>query len=328
MEKFNRRDFIRLGAMGSLALASRGLVFAEPQTAPGGARTFKMKFAPGRGNEVFRTIAGKDPLKRLQFFKDQGFIAVEGIVWISHKPLSDKEKQMQQDIGDLAKKLGLEVGCMSSMNEKDFPTMSANQVPSKEKVIRDKSAIRDFLVWQMDNTFDILKRVGSKTFIIGPGTVDKELSWNKQYDNVVENMAFCADYCKKNGFVMEIEPLNTTSHPNMFCDRAELGARICEDVKSPNCKILYDLFHEQMQVGNLDSLDNPIVWKNIESFHIADAPGRKEPGSGNMDYMKIFKKIWDKGFRGILGLEHGQSAQSAAVDEKILATYRAFDAQV
>ena len=210
MEKFNRRDFIRLGAMGSLALASRGLAFAEPQTAAGGARTFKMKFAPGRGNEVFRTIAGKDPLKRLQFFKDQGFIAVEGIVWISHKPLSDKEKQMQQDIGDLAKKLGLEVGCMSSMNEKDFPTMSANQVPSKEKVIRDKSAIRDFLVWQMDNTFDILKRVGSKTFIIGPGTVDKELSWNKQYDNVVENMAFCADYCKKNGFVMEIEPLNTT----------------------------------------------------------------------------------------------------------------------
>ena len=96
MEKFNRRDFIRLGAMGSLALAARGLAFAEPQTAAGGARTFKMKFAPGRGNEVFRTIAGKDPLKRLQFFKDQGFIAVEGIVWISHKPLSDKEKQMQQ----------------------------------------------------------------------------------------------------------------------------------------------------------------------------------------------------------------------------------------
>jgi len=325
----SRRDFLRIGAMSTAALGLTACVTGtKAEESEEQVKPFKMKFTPRLGMNFFKTSAGKDPLKRMRFFKDNGFTAIEGAVWISHKPLTDKDKELQSAICALAKELNLEMGCLSSMNEKDFPTMSANQVPNKEKVIRDKSAIRDFLTWQMDNTFDILKRVGAKTFIIGAGTVDKELSWHKQYDNVVENMAFCAAYCQKNGFLMEIEPLNTKSHPNIFVDRAELGARICQDVDNPHCKILYDLFHEQMQLGNVDSLDNPMVWDSIESFHVADTPDRNEPGSGNMPYMQIFKKIWDKGYRGFIGLEHGQSVQSAEVDARILATYRSFDAQV
>ena len=182
---------------------------------------------------------------------------------------------------------------------------------------------------QLETTFGALGRVGSKILIIGPGALDRKLDWRKQYDNVVENMSFCADICKKRGFVMEIEALNTVKdHPGVFCVNNTLAARIARDVDSPACGILYDIYHEYMQAGNLSSLDDPNVWKSIVSFHVADAPGRNEPGSGEIDYAGVFKKIWDKGYRSFIGLEHGQTVKTPEKDAEILKTYRAFDAQV
>ena len=182
---------------------------------------------------------------------------------------------------------------------------------------------------QLENTFGVLSRVGSKILIIGPGALDKELDWRKQYDNVIDNMSFCADICKKRGFIMEIEALNTVKeHPGVFCVNNTLAARIARDVNSPACGILYDIYHEYMQTGNLSSLDDENVWNRIVSFHVADAPGRNEPGSGEIDYAKVFKKIWDKGYRGFIGLEHGQSIKTPEQDAEILKRYRAFDAQV
>lgn len=326
MEKLTRRNFIETGALASLGVFAAmfsGCNGAVGESATKSAQVsrkkFKMKFAP-RG--LFRASTGKDPLKRLKWLSDNGFIAVEGVVFCKPSKVYKQEEMNQQiAIGEYAKALGLEMGCISSMNDKDFPIMTANQVPDKSKTIRNKKAVRDCLMRQMDNTFGVLERIKSKSFIIGPGIVDKELSAQKQYENVVENMSFCADYCKRAGFVAEIEPLNTTSHPNMYCDRAALGAKIVRDVNNPNFRLLYDIFHEQMQVGNLDTLDDPSVWNCIESFHIADAPARNEPGTGIIDYKKVLKKIWDKGYRGIIGLEHGQSDKSLEGDKKLLQTY-------
>ena len=318
-----RRQFLSLTTSASLfALSMRGAnLFAGEATT---AKPFKMLFAPRVGMPTFQQMAGKDEIKRMEFFKGQGFRGVEGVVFIQHKkPFSDKQKQRQKLIGEKAKELGLAMGPQSSMNEKDVPTMTANKTLDGKS---GKTAIRDMLKRQLETTFGVLENVGGKTFIIGPGALDKELEWDRQYANVVENMAFCADIVGKAGFVMEIEPLNTVSHPGVFCDRAELGARICRDVNMPSCRILYDIFHEQMQVKNLDSLDNPDVWKYIESFHVADAPDRNEPGTGIIDYPKVFKKIWDKGFRGIIGLEHMQSAKTIECEKQIIDRYRSYDA--
>lgn len=221
MEKLTRRNFIETGALASLgafAAMFSGCNGAVGESATKSAQVsrkkFKMKFAP-RG--LFRASTGKDPLKRLKWLSDNGFIAVEGVVFCKPSKVYKQEEMNQQiAIGEYAKALGLEMGCISSMNDKDFPIMTANQVPDKSKTIRDKKAVRDCLMRQMDNTFGVLERIKSKSFIIGPGIVDKELSAQKQYENVVENMSFCADYCKRAGFVAEIEPLNTTSHPNMY----------------------------------------------------------------------------------------------------------------
>ncbi len=331
MNTISRRKFF--GGMSAAMLATMLGACASTECKSGNscgktakADKFKMKFAP-RG--LFAASCGKDPFKRFKWLSENGFWAVEGVVFVNpDKIYKQEEINLQRALGAYAREVGLEMGCVSSMNNKDFPVMTANQVPVKGKVIRDKKAVRDCLARQMDNTFAVMERLGSKQFIIGAGTNDSELSPEKQYENTVENMAFCADYCKRYGFTMEIEPLNTKSHPNLYIDRAELGAKIVRDVNNPHCRLLFDIFHEQMQVGSLDALDKPEVWNCIESFHIADAPSRQEPGTGNIDYKKVLKKIWDKGYRGFIGLEHGQTDKSLEGDRKLLQIYRDLDSVV
>jgi len=327
MKKINRRQFIFTGSVGASVMASGFFAgcasAAKPEQTVSGAKKFKMKFAP-RG--LFSASVGKDPFKRLKWLSENGFWAVEGVVFCKAMGVySQKEMDLQTAIGKFTREVGLDMGCISSMNEKDFPTMTANQVPTKDRVIRDKAAVRAVLTQQLDTTLGVLQRIGSTRFIVGPGAVDKELTPEKQYENVVDNMIFCADYCKRNGVVMEIEALNTTSHPGVYCNNNTLAAKIARDVNSPACRILYDIFHEQMQTGNLDSLDDPNVWNMIESFHIADAPQRMEPGTGTIPYKKVLGKIWDKGYRGFIGLEHGQSDKSIEGDKKLLQIYRDLD---
>lgn len=105
---------------------------------------------------------------------------------------------------------------------------------------------------------------------------------------------------------MEIEALNTVKeHPGVFCVNNTLAARIARDVNSPACGILYDIYHEYMQTGNLSSLDDENVWNRIVSFHVADAPGRNEPGSGEIDYAKVFKKSGTRATAALSGLNTG-----------------------
>lgn len=321
----HRRDFIKTFSV------TAGAALFSAHSFGADFKKFKMKFSPRLGFSFGTPTAGNDPIKLMQYFKNCGLLAVEGVCPINHsKKISQQDIEKQLQIGETAKKLGLEVGSLSSMNEKDVPTMTANKVKRPDgSIVADKPALRAMLEEQLENTFGVLSRVGSKILIIGPGALDKELDWRKQYDNVIDNMSFCADICKKRGFIMEIEALNTVKeHPGVFCVNNTLAARIARDVNSPACGILYDIYHEYMQTGNLSSLDDENVWNRIVSFHVADAPGRNEPGSGEIDYAKVFKKIWDKGYRGFIGLEHGQSIKTPEQDAEILKRYRAFDAQV
>ncbi len=329
----SRRDFVKLAILSSVGLmmgcsSNKKVEECDPSLKYGAKRKFKMKFTP-RFPMGYASIAGKDPFVRMQFFRDAGFTAVEGVVFVAHngKEYTEKEKALQIALGKKAKELGLEMGNVSSMNDKDYAMMGEYQLPIKGKYVSSKEGLREELVRRMEKTFGVLERLGSKEFIIGAGTKGSKLSATKQMDNTIENMAFCADYVAKRGYKIVIEPLNTTSHPNIFIDNATKGAEIVRAVNKPSCRLLYDLFHEQMQVGNLNSLDDDKVWNCIESFHIADAPQRCEPTSGVIDYKKVLMKIWDKGFRGFLGLEHRQTENTKECDLRILQIYRDLDIQ-
>ncbi|MCB0848003.1 MAG: xylose isomerase, partial [Bacteroidetes bacterium] len=91
-----------------------------------------------------------------------------------------------------------------------------------------------------------------------------------------------------------------------------------------SCKILFDIYHQQITEGNIiPNID--LSYEEIGYFQIGDNPGRKEPTSGEINYKNIFKHIQEKGFTGILGMEHGNSMKGKEGEQRVIDAYRETD---
>jgi hydroxypyruvate isomerase len=139
-----------------------------------------------------------------------------------------------------------------------------------------------------------------------PGFVDLRKNQEYQTASVVEALRRACDILEPHGLVMVLEPLNFRDHPGLFLRTIPQTYEVCRAVNSPSCKILDDLYHMQVQEGNLiPNID--LAWDEIGYFQIGDNPGRQEPTTGEINYRNIFKHIKEKGYTGILGMEHGIS---------------------
>ena len=127
------------------------------------------------------------------------------------------------------------------------------------------------------------------------------------------------------GLVIVIEALNNLrNHPGQFLVRIPQAYMICKAVNSPSCKILFDMYHQQISEGNLiPNID--AAWDEVGYFQIGDNPGRNEPGSGEVNYRNVFRRIREKGYTGILGMEHGNSKPGAAGEQAVIDAYVAAD---
>ena len=89
---------------------------------------------------------------------------------------------------------------------------------------------------------------------------------------------------------------------------------------SPSCKILNDLYHQQITEGNLiPNIDR--AWDEIAYFQMGDNPGRKEPTTGEINYRNVFRHIHGKGFTGIMGMEHGNSKPGKEGEQAVIDAY-------
>jgi hydroxypyruvate isomerase len=123
---------------------------------------------------------------------------------------------------------------------------------------------------------------------------------------------------------MVLEPLNFRDHPGMFLTEIPQAYLICKAVGSPACKILFDMYHQQITEGNIiPNID--AAWDEIAYFQIGDVPGRNEPTTGEMNYRNIFRHIHGKGYTGILGMEHGKSRDDVAGEQALIDAYRDSD---
>ena len=106
---------------------------------------------------------------------------------------------------------------------------------------------------------------------------------------------------------MVLEPLNPwRDHPGLFLTKVPQAYMICQAVGSPSCKILFDIYHQQITEGNLiPNIDR--AWDEIAYFQMGDNPGRKEPTTGEINYKNVFQHIHGKGYTGVMGMEHGNS---------------------
>ncbi len=169
---------------------------------------------------------------------------------------------------------------------------------------------------------EVAKRVNAKWVTVVPGFYENHIPIDIQTSNVIDALRQAAEIFEPHGLVMVLEPLSDT--PELFLRHSYQTFMICKAVKSPSCKILFDMFHMQRNEGNIINNIN-LCWDEIAYFQIGDNPGRNEPTTGEINYKNIFKHISEKGYKGILGMEHGNSKKDKEGELAVIAAYRQSD---
>lgn len=306
-QRSTRRGFLKTAAMGAAAVSLSPLRGSgQAKTAAAGGAGFKLKYAPGLG--TFEAHAGKALSDQLKFIADQGFKA-----WFDNG-LMGRTPAEQEALAKESSRLGLTIG----------PFVVYADFKVKSFVTRD-AAVREMLAGRFKTAVETVRRTGCKWALAVPGRFDESLDWDYQTANVVENLKLFAEQCEPSGLIIVLEPLNPKDHPGLFLTKMAQTYQICRAVGSPSVKILDDMYHQQITEGNIiPNID--ACWDELAAFHVGDSPGRKEPGTGEMNYRNIFKHIHGKGYQGVLCLEHGKSKAGLEGEKALLEAYRAADA--
>lgn len=297
-----RRDVLKAGAAGVAAVASQPLFAGEPMQ----TKKFKQHFAPHFG--MFQNHAGQDPIDQLKWAADQGFTAWEDNGMMGNSP------EMQSKLGDAMAKLNMKFGVFVANAEWSKPIYALGGADTR-KMLQDT----------MKQAVECAKRTHATWCTVVPGPYDLRLHHDYQTANVIDCLKSMAEIAEPSGLVMVIEALNPfRDHPGMFLWNIPQSYMICKAVNSPSCKILFDMYHMQISEGNIiPNIDK--AWDQIAYFQIGDNPGRNEPLTGEMNYKNIFAHIASKGFKGILGMEHGNSQGGKEGEMKVINAYRSCD---
>jgi hydroxypyruvate isomerase len=257
---------------------------------------------------MFRELGGDDLVGQLEFMADAGFRSLEDN-GMAGRPVAEQER-IARAMQRLDMRMGVFVAHTIHWRE---PNLAGGDEAKREEFLAEIRA-----------SVDVARRVNATWMTVVPGHVDLRQHIDFQTAHVVESLRRAAEILEPHGLVMVLEPLNPRDHPGLFLKGIPQAYQICRAVDSPACKILDDLYHQQITEGNLiPNLD--AAWDEIAYFQIGDNPGRREPTTGEINYARVFQHIRDKGFDGILGMEHGNSRPGAEGEQAVIDAYRAVD---
>ena len=290
-----------------------GTAIAAPKSAKGSQphrKPFHLHYAPHFG--MFKHSAGDDPIDQLKWAADQGFTAWED------NGLKGRGVGLQEQIGKTMSELNMKMGVFVAHGSIGRLTFA-----------RKNRDVWDGVLKECRESIEVAKRVNAKWMTVVPGNVDESrhdrLAMGYQTANVIELLRRCADIFEPHGLVMVLEPLNwLANHGGVFLARSDQAYALCKAVDSPSCKILFDIYHQQITEGNL-IINIKKSWDEIGYFQCGDNPGRKEPGTGEIHYRNIFKYIHDRGFSGVVGMEHGNQHPGREGESAVVAAYRDVD---
>jgi hydroxypyruvate isomerase len=139
--------------------------------------------------------------------------------------------------------------------------------------------------------------------IVTSGAALAGVTRDEQRRNIVAALRAAAPTAADADVCLVLEPLNQTDHPGTFLSSSDEGFAIVREVNSPNVKLCFDVYHQQISEGNLTAriVDNLDLIGHIQ---VADVPGRHEPGTGEINYEHIFGVLRERGYRGFVGLEY------------------------
>lgn len=299
----SRRTVLAGGAVAAVA-ATTIVNGATPQN----AARFSLGYAPHEGS--FKSRGNR--LEQIAYAADQGFTAWEDNE-AAGRSVAD-QTAMARALQQRNMTMGVFVASMPKWA--DFrPLLGGNDDAEREGFLADIRA-----------SIAVAKRLNAKWMTVVPGFLDRKLPVEIQTGRIVDTMRRAADIVQPHGLVMVMEPLNTlVNHPGVFLQTVPQGFAVAKGVNSPAVKVLADLYHEQIQAGHLIKTMET-CWDEIGYIQFGDNPGRKEPGTGEINYRNIVRWLRAKNFAGVIGMEHGNSIDGRAGEDRLVAAYREIDA--
>jgi len=301
-----RRSFIKnsLATSTSFAVGS-GAAIAGDAFFSQNKHSFKLKYAPHIG--MFKNSAGDDPVDQLMFMADQGFTAFED------NGMMSRDKALQEKMASTMVANNIEMGVF---------VVAFDNWPLSTSLTSGDKEWRDKFVKTCHEAVEVAKRVNATWMTVVPGNYDRRLPMGIQTANVIDALRRGAEIFEPHGLVMVLEALSDT--PDLFLRHTEQSYMICKAVNSPACKALFDIYHMQKNEGRL-LYNIEMCWDEIAYFQIGDEPGRNEPTTGEINYKNVFKYIHEKGYMGIMGMEHGNSKNGKEGEMAVIEAYAEVD---
>jgi hydroxypyruvate isomerase len=198
--------------------------------------------------------------------------------------------------------------------------MAANTEPRRpeelERALTDPTK-HEAIVADFEESIEVAERLDCPNLIVlvGPAL---EHARARMFESVVDCLEKVAPTAEAADVTLIVEPLNTAvDHPGYFLERSSVGFDIVREVDSPAVKINFDIYHQQISEGNIIST----VTEHIDAIghlHVADVPGRHEPGTGELNYPNVLAAVDDAGYDRYVGFEY----RAAKDDDEALTTVR------
>lgn len=303
-----RRKFMQQALLTSGALVTSAVSASASNTVKYGRpdeKIFKLNYAFHDG--MFKNHAGDDFIEQIKFAHSAGFRSIED------NGMMGRPVEQQKKIGDTLAKLGMTMGVF---------VITSNDWHWKTSLASGKQEWIDLMIKDCKEAVEVAKRCNAKWMTVVPGNYERSLSADFQTINVINALRKAADILAPHGLVMVLEALS--DNPDLFLRHSDQTSMICKAVNSPACKFLFDMYHMQRNEGNIiNNLDSN--WDEIAYLQIGDNPGRNEPGTGEMNYKNIFKHIASKGYKDVLGMEHGNAKPNKEGELALIKAYRDAD---
>lgn len=309
-----RREFLASGlacgaaaagfAVEAVGRQKRGLSEKPGCLPPGGRGRFRLNFAPHFG--TFRHLAGDDPVDQVKFMADEGFTALE-----DNTP-ERRPRCVQKRIRREMDRHGMTMGLLAATADFGRPTFTSGRRDLQAQVLGD-----------VTEALEVAERMNAKWMTVVPGRCDRRLPMHRQESHVVELLKRLCDLCEPAGRVLLLEPLDHgRNQSGLFLRTIPQARAICRAVDSPSCRILFDVYQQHVTAGKLSSTIET-AWREIGYFQIGDCPGRKEPGTGSIDFRGLFCYLRERGYDGLVGMEHGNSQPGEAGERAVIDAYAA-----
>ena len=272
---FTRREFGRLAGLGTAGLYGAGRqVFAQA------LRKSSAAAVPQTSVMLWTLKAGRSFAERLKVVAEAGYNHVELVDEFLQWSDADFTRMLAT-----MRALGLTVDAMAGM----------------KLGFADPTGGDAFLA-ELQSLTVTAHRLACPQIILLSGNRIEGLPSDRQHEASVETLRRAAELLRLENLVGVIEPIDRLENPAIYLDGVTEAFALTRAVASPHVRVLYDLYHEQRSQGNLiEKLEQNI--DQVGLVHVADVPGRHEPGTGEMNYRNIYRALGRAGYKGVIAME-------------------------